>query len=316
MSCRAFLATVLMTLGATLTPARSADQQSLNNQLLQDATLSSAFGAKKVELDLANGADVNSKDKRGKTALMVASYSILDSVEVVRVLLEHGADVNAKDSSGQTALIFAAYGIHHVPKIVSLLLEHGANVNAKDKDGKTALEYARVFFHEDIADLILEHRVARPGQQLVEDARLGSLKAVRLDLAHGADVNAKDKNGKTALMQSSGNTKISRLLVEHRANVNARDNNGETALMMAAQNKNIDVVDLLLTHGADVSTKDKHDHTALEYAFLSGGGRLAELILRHFPRSPGAATSSNLRVGFETHAALAMRRESSMTEAA
>lgn len=292
MSCRAFLATVLVALGATLTPARSANQQSLNDQLLQDARLSSAFGVSRVQQDLANGADVNAKDKNDKTALMIAAYNIEGKAEVVRVLLEHGADVNAKDSGGKTALIWATNGVQQSPNIVRVLLEHGGDVNAKDKDGKTALDYARLFFHEDIANLILAHGVARPGQQLIEDAYRGSLDAVRLDLAHGADVNTKDKNGKTALMQSSSNAKISRLLVERGANVNAKDNNGETALMMAVQNKNIDVVNLLLTRGADATAKDKDGHTALEYAYLWGGGRMADLILEHLPRRPAPRRSA------------------------
>lgn len=283
-SYRASLLTVLIALGTTLMPAHSADQQSLNHQLLQDARLSSAFGVEKVQQDLTNGADVNAKDDDGKTALMVAAYNIEGKPEVARVLLEHGADVNAKDSRGKTALIWATDGVHQAPEVVRVLLQHGADVNAKDKDGKTALEYARLFFHEDVANLIIAHGVANPSRQLVQDASRGSLEAVQLDLAHGADVNAKDKVGRTALMYASNNANLSRLLVEHRADVNAKDNDGETALMMAVQNRNMEVVNLLFAHSANATPMDKHGHTALEYANLGGGGKMAELISGHLPR--------------------------------
>lgn len=57
MSYRASIAMVLVALGAALMPAHSTDQQSLNHQLLQDASLSSAFGVEKVQQDLTNGAE-------------------------------------------------------------------------------------------------------------------------------------------------------------------------------------------------------------------------------------------------------------------
>ena len=48
---------------------------------------------------LAIGADVNAKDRNGKTALML----IYDS-EIAKMLIEHGADINAKDNQGKTVL--------------------------------------------------------------------------------------------------------------------------------------------------------------------------------------------------------------------
>ena len=55
----------------------------------------------------------------------------------------------------------------------------------------------------------------------------------------GADVNAKNSDGWTALMQVAFHNKypeILRVLIEAGADVNAKNNNGETALMMVAEN--------------------------------------------------------------------------------
>ena len=51
------------------------------------------------------------------------------------------ANINARDKAGRTALMLASMSCYS--EIVKELLEKGADVNLKDKDGKTALDYAR-----------------------------------------------------------------------------------------------------------------------------------------------------------------------------
>ncbi|KAI0270169.1 ankyrin repeat-containing domain protein [Russula aff. rugulosa BPL654] len=58
----------------------------------------------------------------GGTPLHVASAC--GAPEVVRLLLEHGADIEAKDKNGKTALQEAAE--NERDKVVELLREHGA----------------------------------------------------------------------------------------------------------------------------------------------------------------------------------------------
>ena len=58
-----------------------------------------------VKLLIASGAEVNQKNFRGATALMVAAGAGTPSV--VRYLLEKGADVNARDREGNSVLAYA-----------------------------------------------------------------------------------------------------------------------------------------------------------------------------------------------------------------
>src|SRR5215468_4698477 len=69
---------------------------------------------------------------------------------------------------------------------------------------------------------------------LMHAAAFGSLEAVRLLLDKGADVNAKNAAGATALMWAATDLGKVRLLVERGANVNAASNLGHTALELAA----------------------------------------------------------------------------------
>jgi len=57
---------------------------------------------------------------------------------------------------------------------------------------------------------------------------------VKLLIDRGADINFKDKNGKTLLHYTS-NVKLCELLIEHGADVNITDNIGRTPLMVDAE---------------------------------------------------------------------------------
>ena len=85
------------------------------------------------------GADINARDKDGKTPLMYAAWNN-QNPEVIKVLLEAGADVNARDKNGWTPLMYAAWNEN--PDVIKVLLEAGADVNARDKDGRTPLMWA------------------------------------------------------------------------------------------------------------------------------------------------------------------------------
>ncbi len=70
------------------------------------------------------------------------------------LLLERGADVNSKDWYGQTALVCAALKGHR--EVVKILLANGADVNARTRKGFTPLSLATEQGHHLVADLILE----------------------------------------------------------------------------------------------------------------------------------------------------------------
>ena len=67
---------------------------------------------------LRSGADANSRNRQGATALMQAALH--SSPTVLKLLLDHGADLNANNPLGATALMWAAGD----PEKVKILLEH------------------------------------------------------------------------------------------------------------------------------------------------------------------------------------------------
>ena len=87
-------------------------------------------------------------------------------------------------------------------------------------------------------------------------------------LENGIDINAKDGDGWTALMDASnkGNLEIAKYLLENGADINFQSNYGFTALISASSKGNIEMVKLLVENEADVNIKNNYGKTALDLA--------------------------------------------------
>jgi ankyrin repeat protein len=204
-------------------PTAKAKQTALLNAISNGDTAT-------VKALIAAGVDVNSRDKDGNTALMLAACGLWAGKEreIVKALLAARAEVEARNPYGGTALIVAAGCGSGGNEALRLLLDAGAQVDARDKVGRTAL------FDADAS---------------------GSNEAVQALINAGADVNARDETGRTPLMGAAdqGQEGHLRALLAAGADVNAKDNHGVTALMVAENSelaKNSAIIQLLKAAGA------------------------------------------------------------------
>ena len=128
-----------------------------------------------VKQHLADGANVNTKDKYGWTPLR---YAANGHKEIVRLLIAKGADVNAKTQSGWTSLHGAAIDGHK--EVAELLIAAGTDVNAKNNNGETPLDWAEDVDEDDspedkaakkeIADLLRKHG-GKTGEELKAEGK-------------------------------------------------------------------------------------------------------------------------------------------------
>ena len=95
------------------------------NKEWKDATKHSDL--EKVRRLLENGADINSKDEYGQTALMKAAHR--GQVELIRLLIENGAELNTTAKYNLSALMLSLIAGH--PDVARLLIEAGADVNLR-----------------------------------------------------------------------------------------------------------------------------------------------------------------------------------------
>lgn len=93
-----------------------------------------------VEVLLKHGADSNSIDIDGTTALMSAVRQ--RNSAMMKMLIKSGADINAQDNNGDSVLEYASNGScsGDGEKIVKYLLQNGANRGIRNNQGKTPLD--------------------------------------------------------------------------------------------------------------------------------------------------------------------------------
>jgi ankyrin repeat protein len=205
-----------------------------------------------AEFLLAQGADPNLADKTGRTAL----YSAVDyhtppqsnrpapkeldseypSLDLVKDLLAHNANVNAQLktqqpyrtkldrgddtmlTTGTTPLIRAAKAGD--TEVVKLLLDKGADTKLATRNGINPLMAA--------AGLGTKEEDTTGRRKTEEDA----IATIDLCLKAGADVNAVDSKGDTAMHGAAqkGYDKVIQFLADHGAKVDLKDKQGKTPL--------------------------------------------------------------------------------------
>ena len=110
-------------------------ETSLNEQFFKACVEGDTTDAQKL---LEAGADLESKDKNGSSALSMAASG--GKTEIVVMLLGRGADKESRCESGDTPLIFAASSGE--TETCLALLDHGADLEAKNNRGHSALSLA------------------------------------------------------------------------------------------------------------------------------------------------------------------------------
>ena len=111
----------------------------------------------------------------------------------------------------------------------------------------------------------------------------GQTEIAKILLEKGADINAQDKSGNTALMGLcfKGNLELIKLFLankESKININLVNFNNASALIFAATFGHIEIAKALLASGADKNLKDNTGKTAFNHAVLQENKAMIEIL--------------------------------------
>lgn len=196
---------------------------------------------------LEKGANPNAADAAGVTPLHAAALHA--NVDLVRAFLPHGANPNPRlvknppglvDMVGATPFLLAAFAAD--AGIMRLLAANGADPLLTSSDKTTALMLAAGLNTARLADESVTERRA--------------LEAVTAALDLGADVNAVNEVGRTALFGAAdmGRDMIVRLLADRGAAADPKDKYGDTPFSYTLRANHASTGALLRTLGADPTT--------------------------------------------------------------
>jgi ankyrin repeat protein len=196
----------------------------MNTQLVEAAERGDTATVQRI---LADGADINVQDARGRTPVLAATHA--NRVETARALIQAGADVNIRDDIKDNVLLYA--GAEGLLDILRLAIAAGADTRITNRFGGTALIPAAERGHIAIVEELLTHS--------------------------DVDVNHVNNLGWTALLEaivlSDGGPRhqqIVQRLIDHGADINIADKEGVTPLQHARRRGYTAIADMLLRAGS------------------------------------------------------------------
>ena len=235
-----------------------------------------------AQLLLDAGADINSQNRRGETALMISMRYCVDAVpfllsrgadptlgdrsgdtplhqlggvapeklnDIVDQLIAAGADIDQQARSGQTPLIRSLFGGTTRARVSAALLDRGADLNRADNGGNTPLHIMASRKRDDQAPAVMAELIER-----------------------GAALELQNRKRQTPLVTAveDGSPEAVSVLITAGADVQARRPRGNTLVsgLIACQPEKIEKLELLVDAGAETHVAIEHGPLPLAQAFF------------------------------------------------
>jgi len=187
------------------------------------------------------------RNEAGVSVICLAVYHRRGSLAAA--LASHRADLD----------IFEATCIGDLRRVRELLSGEPGSANSVSPDGFSPVGYGAFFGHVEV----LGELVRRGG-----DVGAASRNAMKVCPIHSAVAHS---NHATAV-------ELARIVLDAGADVNARQQAGYTALHEAAMNGNVELVEFLLKHGADPALANDEGTKAVDLARSKGHERVVDVL--------------------------------------
>ena len=253
--------------------------------------------AASVDQLLVAGANINARDKLGRTPLMMTAYVGKKDPNPETIFLARGANPDLTDSSGNTFIHQLVSGVSRkdTAPIVANLIESGAAVDLSNNAKITPLMLAVkkrqiVTITQLLAAGASADKIGKRGVSLLYSAvscKPEDLVVLDAFLATGSNVDIRNSDGQTPLHHALSTnitcTQPIEKLLGAGANPNLQDQFGATPLhklIYRLAGEPAAIIKLMLKHKANLNIKDKTGNTPLLLAaFDSSGSEILQAFL-------------------------------------
>lgn len=210
--------------------------------------------------------------------------------ELAQSLIIPRPDIDWKNKKGDTALILAT--LKGYEAIVRLLIAAGAGVDVTGQYGCTALHWATKLGLLKIVCLLIDAKADKNLQTqnvpspLNLAATAGHITIVRYLIVVGADVNSQDlRYGRTPLHRAAaqGHIEILNLVISAKAHKDVRDLKGNTPLHLAVKYGYTEIVRRLLDANADINIMNYRGQRPLDLVRGSNSNQIISLFKKETP---------------------------------
>lgn len=234
---------------------------------------------------LSARANVNCRDKRGRTPLIEVCGNSSVTADMIQTLLSNHADVKARDRKKVSALHVLAENPALCLDALKLLLEERADVKTADSDGRSVLHNVcrnQAASPSMLRVLLQRHAKVNQPDKVGTSALHSACQAIPLStgviqelLRRRANVKHVNKAGCSALHaiceNASASSALIHELVQQKAHVNLANKKKQSALHLLCSNMSFPGVAPLLEARAEVNMLSSIGWAPLHYLSLSVG---------------------------------------------
>jgi ankyrin repeat protein len=214
--------------------------------------------------------------------------------ETARVLLRHGADPNAlfiQENYPQWPLpcLYGATGLNNNPELALVLLEAGADPNDVE-----SLYHSTEHPDHVCTKLLLEHGATPNGHNaLPHMLDREDIEGLQILLSAGADPNEVNERSETALHWAVWRMRSAEtiaMLLDHGADINFKRKDGRTAYALAVVSAQKEIAEFLRARGADTDLSALDDFVAEFVSASANAG--SETVVRPPVKRPKQVSSA------------------------
>lgn len=246
--------------------------------------------------------DFNQQDSQGLSLLHYAVKQ--QNLALLEYLLKAGVNPELADQAQRTALFYALEQNDLAP--VKMLVQHQASLSARDQTQRTPLLYAVGYYVQEANDTFKQHVAER-------------ITMIDYLLAQGAELQAADENGNTALHLGMPIYELGQHLIEKGADIHTLNKEGETAIfqVIAANYPERQItayIQTLLDKGLNINARNKYNETLLSKAVRHDKIQVMTYLLEHGADPTVSKDTSPEQAGFTLPMYIVNRAASNTTQ--